>query len=223
MKQEKGRIAAFFDFDKTLLTTDSAALGLRFLWELGLLPGPYIAKVLFANIFYQRHLISDEAMADILLTFYKDKRLDPFVDSRCEFYQYKVKPRLSKNLLERLRMHQQAGHVTVLLSGALRYSLEPVMADLKMNHLLCSELEVGEDGLLTGRTKGPLCVKKAKAAMALNLACEQGIDLARSHAYGDHQSDLDILSMVGYPYAVQPTKPLLKIARQRGWPVLKHS
>lgn len=216
----EGRTGAFFDFDKTLLDTDSAALGLRFLWEQGLAPLPYILQVMGASVIYRRHLISEERMGRILLKFYKGKPLDPFVDGICDFYEDYIRPHLAGNLVAKLREHQKQGHVTVLISGSLRYMLAPVVKDLGFDHLLCSDLETGQDGLLTGRSKGPLCIDEIKAEKALELASQVGIDLSKSHAYGNHQADIPLLSMVGRAYAVEPTKPLLKKAREMGWDLM---
>lgn len=215
-----GRVGAFFDFDKTLLDTDSARQGLRYLWELGLAPYSFFAKAVIINAFYQAHLVSEQTIGRILLKFYKDKPLAPFIDGICEFHEEMIRPRLAKNIVERLREHQKKGHVTVLISGSLRYTLEPVMADLGIDHLLCSDLEMGKDGLFTGRTKGPLCVDAEKAVQAKMLAEKEGIDLSISYAYGNHQVDIPLLSMVGHAYAVEPTEPLRKVALKNGWPVL---
>ncbi|MBI9075809.1 MAG: HAD family hydrolase [Desulfatibacillum sp.] len=214
------RIGAFFDFDRTLLETDSAAQGIRFLWETGLAPLPYILKVWGSSLLYKRHWISEETMARILLGFYKGKPLDPFVDGICEFYEELIRPRLSKNILEKFFHHKKQGHVTVLISGSLRYTLEPVRADLGFDHLLCSDLETGPDGLLTGRTRGPLCIDEEKVIQARALAEAEGIDLSRSYAYGNHQADIPLLSMVGHAFAVEPTEPLRQMALEKGWPVL---
>lgn len=216
------RIGAFFDFDGTLLETDSAKQGIKFLWETGLAPLPYILKVWGSSLLYKRHLLSETAMARILLSFYRGKPLDPFVDGICEFYEDMIRPQLAKNILERFLEHKKQGHVTVLISGSLRYTLEPVRADLGFDHLLCSDLETGPDGMLTGRTRGPLCIEEEKVRKARALAESENIDLARSFAYGNHQADIPLLSMVGNPFAVEPTDPLRKKADQMDWPILSY-
>ena len=181
---------------------------------------PYIFKVWSSSLLYKRHLISEETMARILLSFYRGKPLDPFVDGICEFYEDMIRPRLSKNILEKFFEHKKQGHVTVLISGSLRYTLEPVRSDLGFDHLLCSDLETGSDGLLTGRTLGPLCIEEEKVHKASTLAAAEGIDLSKSFAYGNHQADIPLLSMVGNAFAVEPTEPLRKKAHEMGWPVL---
>jgi len=217
---EKGKTAAFFDFDRTLLSADSAALGLRYLWDMGFLSPAFIAKALALNALFKRHLISETSIVSRLMTFYRGKPLAPFEDGVCEFYFDQLKPRLAPGILERLARHREQGHVTVLISGSMRYMLRAVVKDLGIDHLVCSTLETGPDGLLTGRTTDGLCIAENKARLARTLAAREGIALSRSHAYGNHQSDIPLLSLVGHPVAVEPTAPLRRAARKRGWPIL---
>jgi phosphoserine phosphatase len=87
---------------------------------------------------------------------------------------------------------------------------------------LCTDLEQGADGLLTGKPKGPLCLDTTKRHLATELAQRTGIDLKRSYAYGNHQADLPLLESVGYPHAVEPSSILRKIAVKRNWPILAY-
>jgi HAD superfamily hydrolase (TIGR01490 family) len=181
----------------------------------------FILKVMAANFFYKRHWMSDERIAAIMLKFYHKKRLEEFQQGAAAFYQEQLKPRLAPNILKRVEQHHQEGHVLVLISGSVRYLLEPVAEDLGFDHLLCTDLEVGPDGLLTGKAKGPLCLDSTKRVLSEKLAEEAHIDLASSYAYGNHQSDLPLLELVGHPYAVEPTEPLKNVALKNGWPMLK--
>jgi len=213
-------VAAFFDFDKTLLEVESAKLGIKFMWDMRQISLWYIAKVLAANIFYQRHLFSDMAMARLLIKFYKGKRLDEFEAGAPMFYQEVVKPHLAPNILARVHEHKARGHRLVLISAGVRYLLKPVVEDLGFDNLFCTDLEVGPDGLLTGKAHGPICIDENKKIFTLKLAEEQGIDLEKSFAYGNHQSDIAFLELVGNPFVVEPTEPLRKMAIKRSWPVL---
>lgn len=213
-------IGAFFDFDKTLLETESAKLGLKYLWERRLLSFSFLFKILIANFFYQRHLVSDELLARMILKIYRGKPLDEFVNGAPLFYQDHLKPQLAPNILLKVKEHQRNGHLLILISGSIRYMLKPVVEDIGFDHLLCTDLEIGDDGLLTGRAKGPLCIDTTKQTLAIRLAQKQSIDLSRSYAYGNHQSDIPLLELVGNPSVVEPTKPLRKVALKRNWPVL---
>ena len=217
-----GRIGAFFDFDETLLDTASSRLGIRYLWDRGLVSRGFILKAIGVSLLYRRHLISDEQTTKILLRLYRNRRLADFKNGAADFYTQILKPRLAPNILAKVNCHKNQGHALVLISGSIRYMLEPVAQDLGFEHLLCTDLEEGPNGLLTGRPQGPLCLDTTKRRLAMELSRRSGIDLALSYAYGNHQADLPLLETVGFPRVVEPTRPLLKIARARNWPILNY-
>ena len=222
MKMSPSNIGAFFDFDETLLDIESSRLGFRYLWERRLVSFGFILKVLTANIFYKRHWISDEKMAMILIKFYRGRDLAEFKQGAAAFYQDHLKSHLAPNILSRVNKHRSQGHRLILISGSVRYMLKPVAEELGFDHLLCTDLEIGEDGLLTGRAKGPICLNSNKRILAELLARKMNIDLASSYAYGNHQSDLPLLNLIGNPHAVEPTEPLRKVALANKWPILTY-
>jgi HAD superfamily hydrolase (TIGR01490 family) len=217
-----GHIAAFFDFDETLLEVESGRLGIQWLLDRRRVPIGYILKILVGNFFYQRRLLSDERMVRILLTFYRNKRLSDFQKGAENFYRTYLKPRLAPRILKRVHFHKQQEHLLILISGSVRYMLEPVVKDLEFDHLLCTDLEVGHNGLMTGKPGGPVCVSQNKKMLSLRLANRLGLDLEKSYAYGNHHSDLPLLETVGNPHVVEPSAELAKVARQRAWPVLRY-
>jgi putative phosphoserine phosphatase/1-acylglycerol-3-phosphate O-acyltransferase len=215
-----GSVAAFFDFDETLLEVESSRLGIQWLRDRRLVPVGYLLKVLVANFFYRQRMISEERMVRILLTYYRKKPLADFQNGATEFYRTYLKPRLAPAIVARVHDHKSQGHVLVLISGSVRYMLEPAAEDLGFDHLLCTDLEVTPDGRLTGKAAGPVCVDVNKKRLMLELAQRIGLDLQSSYAYGNHPSDLPLLESVGHPHAVTPHSRLEKIALQRSWPIL---
>ena len=215
-------IAAFFDFDETLLEVESSRIGIRYLYDEGHVNLWFISKVLIANFFYKRNIISDETMARFLMRFYRNKELALFEENAPQFYQEHLKPRLAPNIVEKVNKHHKDGHILVLISASVRYYLQPVAEDLGFHHLLCTDLEAGSNGLLTGRPDGPICLNSHKRTNAKELARTAGIDLKASFAYGNHQSDIPLLETVGNPVAVEPTPLLRKTAREKGWPILTY-
>lgn len=224
-----GRAAAFFDFDKTLLDCETTALMIPYLRRnrhiffarRPIRPG-YLIRLLLANELYKRHLYPDEKMAMLLLEFFKGRSPEPFNATAADFYQTCLKPRLAPNLMARLKEHQGRKDLCVLISAGVRYSLEPVVDDLGFDQLICTDLEVGRDGRYTGRALGLICIDERKRTAALALAKSHAIDLGASHAYGNHQSDIPLLGSVGFPVAVEPTRPLRRVATERGWPILTY-
>ena len=161
-------------------------------------------------------------MAMILIKFYRNRHLEDFQQGAASFYQDHLKPHLAPNIHARVNKHRRQGHQLILISGSVRYMLEPVAEDLGFDHLLCTDLEIGADGLLTGRAKGAICLNSNKRILAEMLARKANIDLASSYAYGNHQSDLPLLELVGNPFVVEPTEPLRKVALANKWTILTY-
>ena len=215
-------IAAFFDFDETLLEVESSRIGLQYLYKEGHVGIWFIIRILIANFFYKRDIISDETMARFMMRFYRKKELAMFAENAPQFYHNHLKPRLAPNILEKVYEHRRNGHILVLISASVRYYLQPVAEDLGFHHLLCTDLETDAAGLLTGRPLGPICLDSHKKVGAEKLACTTGIDLNASYAYGNHQSDIPLLETVGHPVAVEPTLSLEKVAAERNWPIMRY-
>jgi alcohol-forming fatty acyl-CoA reductase len=133
-----------------------------------------------------------------------------------ECFENEVEPRLSPEAIGRLRWHQSAGHLIILLSGTLDLLLEPLAERLGVYARVGSELEV-EDRRFTGRIAGahPFGVTKAECLAAINRA--NRFDLKRSFAYADSFADRHLLAMVGHPVATNADAALRKIAESRGW------
>ncbi|NQV43067.1 MAG: HAD family hydrolase [Candidatus Marinimicrobia bacterium] len=213
-------VAAFFDFDETLLAVDSATIGFKVLKDQGYLSKTFILKLLFGVFLKRLGLVDEQYMARTFLSFYKGREFQLFVDSAQPFYDEHLAPNLSPEVLQKLSWHQEQGHQTVLVTGSIDYYLKPVMDALKIDHLLCTYLEVDEHGILTGRPKGQVCVGEAKVTYANDLAKHHGIDFSQSYAYGNSENDIPILKHVGYPVIVNPTKGLAQIAKRHNWPSL---
>jgi HAD superfamily hydrolase (TIGR01490 family) len=222
------RKAAFFDFDKTLLDCESSKLLIEymrnnrghFFSEKGI-SLTYLMKLLSLNELYKRHLYSDEKMALLLIRFFKGRRLSTFEDIASDLYQNHIRHHLSPVVMDRVEIHRKEGDLLVLISAGLRYILNVVKMELGFDRLLCSDLETGADGLLTGRPSGILCINANKKLLCERLARQEDIDLESSSAYGNHQSDIPMLDAVGHAYAVEPTGPLLRVALKKGWPILR--
>ncbi len=213
-------IGAFFDFDLTLIKVESGRVGFKYLYQIKEIRLPFLIKVGLVNYLYQRDWVSDMQMARVMLTFYKGRNIQPLKAGAKEFYLNHLKPHLAPNILARARQHQAAGHTLVLVSASVRYMLAPVIKDLGFDHLLCTELEMANNGQLTGATDGPICIDKHKGKAIRDLAHQHHIQLNQSYAYGNHHSDIPMLETVGHPTAVEPTERLRKKAMSDGWPIL---
>ena len=124
--------------------------------------------------------------------------------------------RVSSAAIRRIRAHREAGHRTILITGAI----EPVVKPLRplFDDVIATQLG-SEDGRFTGYLDSPPLVGEARAAWLRRHAEGLGIDLESSYAYGDSHSDLPLLQAVRHPVAVNPDVGLYRVARRKRWPV----
>jgi putative phosphoserine phosphatase/1-acylglycerol-3-phosphate O-acyltransferase len=108
----------------------------------------------------------------------------------------------------------------VIASSATRFQVEPMARELGVHHVLCTPVEV-EDGICTGRIAGPPLWGPAKADAVARFADTHAVDLGASYAYANGDEDVDFLSTVGHPHAVNPGPGLAGMAARRQWPVLQ--
>jgi HAD superfamily hydrolase (TIGR01490 family) len=220
VKEHEANIAAFFDLDGTLVALPSLerrffrilryrkAISERnyFLWlreAMRLMPRG-ISAILQANKMYLRGVqTSDECGGEGLAFF--------------------------AQAIERVAWHAKQGHEIVLMSGTLeplaRGAVRAMEAGLAARgitvtiRVFATRLEE-MDGKWTGRVLGEAMFGESKARTAERLAEEMHLDLRRCYAYGDSLNDRWLLSAVGRPAAVNPSKDLAGIARMHEWPVL---
>ena len=133
-------------------------------------------------------------------------------------FKQQILPRLRPGALACLRAHQAKRHKIILLTGSLAFLMHPLKEFLGADWLIATEL-ARRHHLLTGHIAGVHPRGQNKRLLMEELARNQGLDLSRSFAYGDHGEDVPVLECVGHPVAVNPTRPLKREARRRGWPV----
>jgi HAD superfamily hydrolase (TIGR01490 family) len=75
------------------------------------------------------------------------------------------------------------------------------------------------DGAYTGRLVGDLLHGPAKAEAVRALAVRESLELERCAAYSDSANDIPMLSLVGYPCAINPDARLRAHAKERGWQI----
>jgi HAD superfamily hydrolase (TIGR01490 family) len=128
--------------------------------------------------------------------------------------------RVSGKGRERLEAHRQSGHQLILISGAPDFLVAPLAAALNVATLFAARLERC-GGLYTGSVVPPLPYGSGKRQLIVSHAQEKGLELRSSFAYGDSPGDTEILDLVGYPVVVNPIRGMRRVARERGWPVVK--
>ena len=217
---EEGGVAAFFDMDGTLLSSNVIE---TYLWmrlqdlsaaerasEVGRiaarLPGLIRAERRERSAFLRAIYREYEGAS---LT-----ELDEVVDALLTEH---VLGRLAPAAVRRVREHRAAGHTTILITGAVRPLTRP-LAPL-FDHVEAAELGVDDRGRCTGFLAASPLVGESRAAWMRQWSADHGIDLARSFGYADSYSDLPLLQAVGNPVAVGPDVALFRHARRQRWTI----
>ena len=104
-------------------------------------------------------------------------------------------------------VHAAGGRVGVV-SGGFHELLDPLAAELGLDHVRANRLEIA-DGRLTGRTDGPVVDAEAKRTALREWAEQGGIPRERTIAVGDGANDLRMLEAAGLGVAFC-AKPLVR-------------
>jgi phosphatidylglycerophosphatase C len=115
--------------------------------------------------------------------------------------------RIRPDMADRVAWHRRSGHELVLVSASLTAYLEPFARHLGLDQVIATQLEVGPDGVLTGRLAGP---NVRGAEKAIRLRRWLGEDPVEIWAYGDSAGDREMLQMADHPTLVghAPLPPL---------------
>jgi HAD superfamily hydrolase (TIGR01490 family) len=208
------RIAAIFDVDGTLVAGDSLErIFMRFLWRRGELKARDLAGFAAGAL---SALATGRSPLKANKSYLRGKDASHLRRLARECFELEIAPDLLPDAIDRLRWHQNAGHLVILLSGALDLLLEPLAEHLGVSARIGSELEV-EGRFLTGRIVGlhPYGVAKAECLMAMNRI---GLfNVKRSFAYADSYADRHLLDYIGHPVATNADRRLRLLAESKGW------
>jgi HAD superfamily hydrolase (TIGR01490 family) len=209
--------AAFFDMDRTLLRVDTAMSWMRFLYRRGELPLRMVAKAVYWSTLYKLAVLDMDRVFTALAADLRGDLEADMIDKCAIWYRRHVAAEVAPAARAAVARHRRAGDVVVLATGSTVYAARPVAADVGIDHVLASALEV-EAGRFTGRAD-VLCFGHHKVGLAERWAADHGVDLSRSVFYSDSYNDLPLLARVGTAVAVNPDARLRRHARLHGWEI----
>ena len=218
--RDAARVAAFFDVDGTLLSCQSGTLYIGFLRRQGLMDLSDQLRIYWAYLTYRLGVLNMRRLADVTSRWLEGREEREVVEHCRAWYATEVKNYFRSCVLDRVRTHRDKGHEVILLTGGTHYLNDLIAAELGIEHVLASRLEVIE-GRFTGKPCGPICYGSGKLAYAERFAEEHGVCLEDSYFYSDSITDLPMLRRVGKPVVVCPDPRLRREARARGWPILE--
>ena len=212
--------AAFFDLDKTIIAKSSPlALGRSFFRE-GMIGRSFLLKSLYAQLVFQLMGADEQKMermreeAAKLTAGWEAEKVKQVVT---EVLEEVITPLIYAEAMELIDSHRNAGRLIVIVSSSPEEIVEPLAKMIEADEWIATRPTI-VDGKYTGELDfyafGP-----GKPEAMKELAVRVGIDLERSYAYSDSDTDLPMLESVGHPVVVNPNKHLRAVAVERGWKI----
>lgn len=147
------RVAAFFDFDGTLIEGYSAgALYAHRARNFELGPDEFV-RTLRAAL---GGPLDEAAFEDLLLQGIRGwvgRTEDDLMELGEQLFAEQIAGALFYGAWRLVRAHQNRGHTVVMATSATRMQAQPMARELGIDHVLCTELET-EHGVLTGGVAG---------------------------------------------------------------------
>lgn len=215
-------IAAFFDMDKTLLSGSSAVLLVRYMRKRGELARQDVMRFLSAMLRYKMGRLDMIETTRALVRELAGQSEAERIAHTSQWFREHLIDYVTEEGRRWVEGHRRLGHRVALITASPSYTAEQLAEHLGMANedVMATRFEV-EHGLFTGRMLEPMIYGQGKLEAARAYAQQHGVDLQRSYFYTDSIADLPLLEMVGYPVAVNPDRPLRRLARNRGWSVVR--
>ena len=219
-----GRIAAFFDLDKTVIAKSSTLAFSKPFFDQGLINRRAVLKSSYAQFLF---LLSGadhdqmERMRAHLTNMCTDWDVEQVKAIVAETLHDIVDPLIFAEAADLIADHRIRGHDIVVVSASGEEVVQPIAEALGATHTAATRMVV-KDGKYTGELEF-YCYGPGKVEAIEKLAATENYDLSQCYAYSDSMTDLPMLEAVGHPTAVNPDRGLRKEAAGRSWPILTFS
>lgn len=217
----RARTAAFFDLDKTIIATSSAAAFSAPFYRGGLISRTAALRSAYAHFLFMMGGASESqterlrANLSTLVTGWPVEQVTAIVADT--LHQY-IDPVVYAEALDLIDAHRSAGRDVIIVSASGSELVAPIASLLGADDYIATHMQIVDGhytGLIDFYAYGP---HKATAIEELAQVC--GYDLTASYAYSDSITDAPMLTTVGHAYTVNPDRALRKLAQENHWGIL---
>jgi len=219
-----GRVAAFFDLDRTVLAKSATHMPRRPFGRTIPVSRRAALKAAYAHYLgSQPHVDADEMdrMRAELVTLCRSWDVSQVGAIIEEILNDLVEPFVYAESTTLVNEHLGQGHDVVLVSASGEEIVAQIATMIGATHGVGTPMVISD-----GRYSGDIefcCRGGDRAAAIRRLAIANEYDLAACHAYAASIDDLPWLETVGHPTVVNPDQVLRGIAATRDWPTLSFS
>jgi HAD superfamily hydrolase (TIGR01490 family) len=211
--------AVLFDMDKTLVRKDTSFLFTRYRWAIGDASALEMLRVTWWLLRYKLGLFDARRVAKLALKAFEGREERWLVEAYQDWYGRYAREHVAARGREAVARHLAAGDWVAVVTATARYAARPLAEELRIDHIVCTRLEVDARGRLTGEVIEPICYGEGKIELLRRSEAVHGFDLRQATFFSDSITDLPLLEYVGTPIVVNPDARLRRVATKRGWPI----
>jgi putative phosphoserine phosphatase/1-acylglycerol-3-phosphate O-acyltransferase len=216
------RIGAFFDYDGTIIAGYSILAFLKERVRRRELGAADLLRTAVSLVQSATGQIDSRELISRGIHEWSGRRLADLEALGERLFERELRDRIYPEIRALVEEHRRQGHVVAIATSAAPFQVVPVARELGIEHVLCTRLEA-RDGVLTGKSSGPVLWGRAKAEAVGEFARRHRLDLRRSYFYADGDEELPLMQAVGHPRPTNPRPRLAEAARREGWTVLRHT
>jgi HAD superfamily hydrolase (TIGR01490 family) len=217
---ERSPVVAFVDVDGTLLAQTTTFLFARILYRRGWLRRSFFLRSLYHGL---QHRFGRLDYGRLIAIGLRSIARIPVVElERIAYENFAefVRPRLYEGVVEHLYDLRRGGTSIVLVSSSPGLVIQPLSIYLGCTDTLTTPVVI-ERGRMVGVGSGPPCYGDGKRYWAEQWAKSHHVKMENAVAYADNWSDRSLLQEVGRAVVVHPKGRLLRLARARGWDIVR--
>ncbi len=215
------QVGAFFDFDGTLIAGYSAAAFLTYRLKRGEISTGELMRTIRESVNMERRGHDVTELMNVGVRGQAGRAADEVETWARTIFGKKIAEMIYPDARTLIEAHVRKRHTVVIASSATRPQVAAAAEDLGVDHILCTEIEIGPDGRYTGQISGPIRWGEGKADGVVEFAHEHEIDLEESFAYSNGGEDVPFLATAGRPVGLNPDSALLEVCADNGWPIAR--
>lgn len=207
-----------FDLDGTLVDSDSVQDWMHFLlkksWPYSKEATDICSKIM--QDYSSGRMNMKDYMCAWLLPI-KNKPLSEIRALATEFAEQYIKPRIYTQGMLKVREHQQAGDILLVISASPRIIVEPIAALFGIRHVIGIDVEVS-DNKITQNIIEPFSFGSGKVALLKQWQKQHGLEhLPLGCIYSDSINDVPLLDYALNSHVINGNEQMRSIAKQNGW------
>ena len=214
-----------FDLDHTLLPIDSDHAWGEFMIAIGWVGAEEFRRGnQEAYEQYQVGRLDIDAWIDFASKPFRVRSESERRDAQQRFMREVIAPVTRPAATDLVRAHRERGDLIALVTATNDFVTAPIAAAFGIDTLIATRLERDAAGTITGRIDGAPSYREGKVARVGQWLAAEGRgwgDFERISVYSDSLNDLPLLDRATDPCATNPSPELERVARERGWRILK--